>query len=97
MSFVDQTHKEFKDQAVLDLQIAVNRFNQDLAAWEARTGANATFGWKFDTPYTGGVARSRLFVREASLPIIQAPVETQAVKDAFEAFTMDDLNVVKAK
>lgn len=54
----------FKTTVTDDLQVAVDRFNQDLAAWEARTQCKANFRWGYSQE-----GAKKMLIQDIALPV----------------------------
>lgn len=54
----------FKATVTDDLQVAVDRFNKDLAAWEARAKCKANFRWSYSQD-----GAKKMLIQDISLPV----------------------------
>lgn len=75
--FMPKDIENLKLQIREDLQTAVNRFNSDVGAWEARTSCFANFKWIY-----GGAGGKRLAVTTIDLPIVKEEPSEEAVEEA---------------
>jgi len=66
-----------KTQITEDLQMIVNRFNNDLAAWEARTHSYSNFKWVY-----GEAGGKRLAVSSIDLPVVKEVPSEEAIEEA---------------
>lgn len=78
MEFEPKDIENLKTQIKEDLQMTVNRFNNDLSAWEARSKSFANFRWVYDE----ASGCKRLAIQSIDLPVARLEAAEEDIEIA---------------